>query len=106
MYIYSLFFIFSAICLNAHNKLRGLHKNTPALVWDDQLASRAQKWADYLVRYGSLKHDMNSGDGENLYWAQSFRSASGGDSSAKGVLAWSVKYTYKNFLFDRKTDLH
>ena len=86
--IYETLFIHTDICLSAHNKLRALHRNTPPFVWDDQLAADSQKWADYLSRRGSLTHDMNSGVGENLYWSQSWRSATKGDSTAKAALAW------------------
>ena len=86
--LYKTLFIHTDICLSAHNKLRALHRNTPPFVWDDQLAADSQKWADYLSRRGSLTHDMNSGVGENLYWSQSWRSATKGDSTAKAALAW------------------
>jgi len=77
-----------SICLSAHNKLRALHKDTSSFTWDPKLAAESQKWADHLAKLGRLTHDMNSGSGENLFWSQSFRSASKGDSSAKAALSW------------------
>jgi len=76
------------LCLNVHNKLRSLHQNTSPLVYDVSLEMQSQKWADHLAQIGRLSHDMNSGVGENLYWSQSWRSSTKGDSSAKATLAW------------------
>ncbi|KAI0408472.1 glycoside hydrolase family 128 protein [Xylaria palmicola] len=57
--------------MNAHNekrKAKGLHP----LVWDDQLAKEADKYAKHLVQIGKMEHssgDQRPNQGENLAWA-------------------------------------
>ena len=57
------------LCLSSHNKLRELHVNTPAMAWDDGLATDAQRWAEHLAQIRSDASDSNRGEGvgENIY---------------------------------------
>ena len=50
--------------MEEHNKLRRLHKDTPDIVWDEELASIAQQYAEYLVEQVDFRH---SSVGENMY---------------------------------------
>ena len=55
--------------LYAHNILRANHANTPALMYDDTLAAKAQEWAMHIAELNSLTHSSSSfrqGAGENL----------------------------------------
>jgi YVTN family beta-propeller protein len=52
--------------LNAHNNYRKA-VGAPPLIWDNQLAASAQKWADHLAGIKKLEH---SGPGENLAWGK------------------------------------
>lgn len=57
-----------------------------ALVWDAGLASDAQAWADHLAAQnspGSLVHDDQDTEGENLYW-----SSASSDPYAAAAEAW------------------
>ncbi|MEA5511770.1 CAP family protein [Crocosphaera sp. UHCC 0190] len=61
--------------LNAHNKYRQ-QVNVSPLTWSNNLASDAQKWANYLASLGGkkLQHDSNTnGQGENLWLGTSNR---------------------------------
>jgi len=66
---------FSASCLEAHNKLRRRHVDTPDLVWSAELADHALAYAKKLGdslfaknKY-NLVHDGNRGfEGENLWF--------------------------------------
>ena len=55
-------------CLRSHNELRRLHKDTPALDWDDRLAADAQKWSDHLANVKRGYHDYNRNDGSGESW--------------------------------------
>ena len=64
------------VCLDAHNTLRALHQDTPALEWDEELARKAQAYAEKLIENNrgstrtSLVHEEPSnGMGENLYYS-------------------------------------
>ena len=57
-------FVFAEKCLEEHNVLRRLHKNTPDLVWDDKLADIAQQYAEHLAERVDFRH---SSVGENMY---------------------------------------
>lgn len=91
-------------CLNSHNTLRQLHQNTPNMVWDSNLASAAQAYAETLVgnnRYTAntkLEHDPTNsakGYGENLYWsANSYGAVS---VCAQASLAWYQEIDYYNY---------
>jgi uncharacterized protein YkwD len=52
--------------LAAHNIERAALKQPP-LVWDAALAKRADSWAITLARTGKFGHDIQKGDGENLW---------------------------------------
>lgn len=54
-------------CLYAQNVFRRLHRNTPDMVWDANLASQAQSWAEHLLNLGYMKHAKVRGQGENIY---------------------------------------
>lgn len=81
----------SDICKNAHNKLRSLHQNTSPLEWDDDLANKAQLYANELVEINKnsattqLIHQKPSGGmGENLYWQDNKKNGTCVDAS----LSW------------------
>lgn len=52
--------------LAAHNAARK-KVGTPALVWSDAMAKRAQEWADTLLKNGKFEHRPNPQYGENLF---------------------------------------
>ncbi|WP_051341192.1 pathogenesis-related family 1 protein [Azospirillum halopraeferens] len=53
----------------AHNAVRA-EVGVPPLEWSQDLADRAQGWADTLGRRGcAMEHSSGSGYGENLAWA-------------------------------------
>lgn len=57
--------------LSSQNQARSAVSES-ALTWDAGLASDAQTWADHLASLnspGSLTHDDQSTEGENLYWS-------------------------------------
>ncbi|EDO36027.1 predicted protein, partial [Nematostella vectensis] len=63
---------FEAGCLAEHNKYRVKHGASP-LQWDSTLAAHARAWASKLAS-GAVPpgtHDMESGEGENIAWAES-----------------------------------
>ena len=96
-YIRSLrFVVFSSsdICTGAHNKFRWLHKNTRGLVWNIELAEKAQAYADELVRINQLSNDVKLPHsqtpevGENLFWREGENPA----KCAHAVLRWFVEF--------------
>lgn len=65
-----------------------------ALTWSDALAADAQTWADHLAAQnspGSLVHDTDSGEGENLYWQ-----SGGSDPYAAAAEAWVAEKSLYN----------
>ncbi|GIM02607.1 hypothetical protein Vretimale_7473, partial [Volvox reticuliferus] len=57
--------------LDLHNQYRAYH-STPALAWDNTLATHAQAWAETLAAGGcGLKHEGFPDEGENLFAAWS-----------------------------------
>lgn len=70
--------------LAAHNRYRKEVDVAP-LKWSDDLASHAQKWADYLASLGGeeLKHSEDTGEGENLW-----RGTSGDYTNTQMVDKW------------------
>jgi uncharacterized protein YkwD len=57
-------------CLRIHNEKRATDRNViaPPLVWDKELATAAEQYAQNMADSGSFNHDSNRGDvGENLY---------------------------------------
>lgn len=87
---------FASTVLDAHNKKRSLHKDTPSLSWSDELASYAQAYADKYDCSGTLTHSGGP-YGENL--------ALGYDASGS-VDAWynEIKdYDYSNPTFSSGT---
>jgi len=65
--------------LAAHNAYR-TSLGLPSLRWSDELAAKAQSWADHLAEIGQLEH---SGPGQNLAMA-----ASGTQSLTQLVDLW------------------
>lgn len=93
----------SSACLDAHNTKRALHSASP-LTWDDELARKAQRWANHLASIGSLKHDPNAKAGENLYF--SYSSVPQETSCQDAVNAWYAEikdYDFNNPHFSHKT---
>ena len=78
------------MCLLSHNQLRELHVNTPAMAWDDGLATDAQKRAEHIAKtyltQGINWSDSNRGEGvgENIYVGFGPRNT----SCAEAVHSW------------------
>ena len=70
-------------CLGAHNTRRRLHRNTPDLTWDADLAQASQAWAERLAQEDRLFHGSS---GENLY--QFSTTGSGVRTCRDAVIAW------------------
>ncbi|CAN8105207.1 unnamed protein product [Discula destructiva] len=71
--------------LAAQNAARAV-VGVPALTWDAQLVSDAQAWADHLAAQGTpgtLVHDEQNTEGENLYWT-----SGSSDPYAEAAAAW------------------
>ncbi|KAH8656593.1 CAP domain-containing protein [Tricladium varicosporioides] len=70
--------------VQAHNAARAEAQGgpRPSLTWSNDLAAKAQVWANHLASINNMQHDPNSGGGENLY------ASSGGASFVDGVHAW------------------
>ncbi|XP_065676310.1 uncharacterized protein LOC100206500 isoform X4 [Hydra vulgaris] len=51
--------------LDAHNKYRAIHHAQPLAI-DDKLAADAQSYAEIIAKRGTLQHELNINDGENL----------------------------------------
>lgn len=93
----------ASACLEAHNAKRALHSASP-LTWDDDLASKAQAWADHLASSGSMQHDPNADEGENLF--VSYSSEPHWSSCQDAVEAWYAEikdYDFNHPRFSRKT---
>lgn len=56
---------FKKEALDTHNAYRKIH-GAPALKWSNKLYQNAQRWADQLARRGSLQHESQNKEGENL----------------------------------------
>jgi len=89
-----------ATCLAEHNAKRNLHRNTPSMTYDMDLAKRAQTYAEYLRDNNQWKHDAfrtyngyETGVGENLYWS----SSGSGVSSNNAVASWYNEIYNYNF---------
>jgi pathogenesis-related protein 1 len=52
--------------LQSHNSIRHSVGVSP-LTWSEELAARAQEWAQTLLESGQLSHHPNSAYGENLF---------------------------------------
>jgi uncharacterized protein YkwD len=52
--------------LNKHNEWRNKY-NSPSLVWDDNLTSVAQDWANKMASTGNFSHRQPNKYGENLW---------------------------------------
>jgi len=85
--------------LQAHNAVRANVDTDPspeALLWSDELAEVAQKWAVHLQEQGCDMRHSTSGFGENLAWFW------GNSPTAEAVVqAWaseSLCYTYGRFM--------
>ncbi|MEO9532073.1 MAG: CAP domain-containing protein [Crocinitomicaceae bacterium] len=70
----------------------------PPVVWDDDLAAYADKWAQRLALKCEMKHRSKDNYGENIYWH------SGESNEVKVVDKWAAeeKYFNHNDLFYRK----
>jgi uncharacterized protein YkwD len=55
-----------ATMLANHNEWRARY-NSPALVWDDNLAAFADAWATQLANAGAFEHRPNNQYGENIW---------------------------------------
>ena len=77
--------------LAAHNKWRK-ELNLPPLVWSNELAAVAQKWANKLKRKGCKMEHSSNQFGENLYWS------SGMAPTPEHVVgSWASEKKYFNF---------
>ncbi|KAK9882009.1 hypothetical protein WA026_018861 [Henosepilachna vigintioctopunctata] len=65
---------FAKQCLQAHNEYRKKH-GVPSLKLNKDICIESQKWADYLIKCGSLAHSNNDRYGENIYCIQSSNSS-------------------------------
>ena len=78
--------------LKAHNEMRSLHKNTPSLVWDQELADTSSAWAEKLIKEhaGKLMHCKERGEnvGENLFAAMSSQTHDENEIAEKAVKNW------------------
>ncbi|KAL1858727.1 hypothetical protein Daus18300_009861 [Diaporthe australafricana] len=70
--------------VDAHNKARreSPGQKRPDLIWDDSLASDAQKYAQYLADNKKFEHSGAPGQGENLFMS------SGNATLVDGTNAW------------------
>ena len=50
-----------------HNEKRRQHGSNP-LTLDSQLAAHAEKQAKHVASIGKMEHDMNTDEGENIYY--------------------------------------
>jgi len=71
----------------AHNRYRTSAGVDP-LVWSDELALQAQKWADHLAKQGGRKiyHSNTAGQGENIWWG-----TSGAYTFSQMVEGWGIE---------------
>jgi len=102
--IISILFVFSSISyaftpaewVNAHNKFRRLHEDTPDVKWSNTLAQSAQSWADTCIWDHCKYHPnicKNTSAGENL---------AGGDfSSAEAVVAYWYNDEIKKYDYNK-----
>jgi len=65
--------------------------DVPPLTWSDDLASRAQEWADRLASIGGhkLRHSENTDEGENLWVG-----TSGSFTNTQMVNKWGKEKQY------------
>jgi pathogenesis-related protein 1 len=85
--------------VQAHNTVRASIDAEPsleALIWSDELAEVAQKWADHLREQGCDMRHSSSGFGENLAWF------AGDPATAEEVVqGWASEsdcYTFGRFM--------
>lgn len=77
-------------CVRAHNMLRRLHQKTYDLVWDADIAAKAQAWANHLAEINrplsdtEISHDSLPGYGENIYWGSDSKKR----KCAQATLSW------------------
>ncbi len=101
---------FAREILAAHNAVRAEVK-VPPLVWSDQLAAVAQKWADRLLARHEFSHNMNVAYGENLFeitgaaataafvvksWASESRNYNYAANSCKGVCGHYTQLVWRD----------
>ncbi len=76
--------------LHLQNQLRARHQLAP-LHWSDDLAQKAQQWADRLLATGEFRHDP-SRHGQNLF------AVSNGNATAEFVFnAWASEASSYNY---------
>merc|ERR1739848_631959 len=80
-------------CLDKHNELRALHKDTPPMTLDKGLCAGAQAWANKLAKkakYGSggFHSKPNGAYGENLFWEGGHKSFKNPEVAAKAAQCW------------------
>lgn len=90
-------------CLKAHNELRELMVDTKPLKWDDNLAHKAQMWAENNLKRDKMVHKKPNKDGENIAYGKSYK---GPRSCASAVLAWFNEIQYYNFTTGNTKDGH
>lgn len=80
--------------LTTHN-IERVAKGCPALVWDNELALVAQKYALKLADLGRLEHSKNNVYGENLFmgYGKDYTIA----DAAKSWLSEKIYFTHKKF---------
>ena len=54
--------------IKAHNKWRS-EVGSPDIQWSEELASKAQAWANHLAKSGCKMVHSKSDEGENIFWA-------------------------------------
>ena len=71
-------------CMKAHNRKR-VEKGNSELVWDEELAGKAQAYAEELSAKDTLQHSGMEGQGENLFMS------SGDATYQDAVNAWMAE---------------
>ncbi len=75
-----------------HNKVRK-EVGAPPIEWSQELAARAQEWADYLAKMNKFEHRPHSGK-----YAQKYgENIAGAMSEQQGVEACKMWYSEKKF---------
>ena len=101
---------FERAALDAHNKLRRLHKDTPDLCYGESgsdIAFYSQTWAEQLASEDSFYHstssqyfDRRNPYGENLAWRGGLRSG----TPLGGSISEAYKFSIKEGWYDEIVD--
>jgi len=83
-------------CLTKHNFYRRRHRDTPDLVWDNNLAKGAQEYADYLRDNNKWEHSkgLSAQLGENLAKSSGYPLAGACD---RAITSWYNEINEYNF---------